>query len=116
MADLFHTSTLGHVQVIQLDLPDMLDSSEFDRLNESLLSEVAKNPKGGWVLDLTLIHYAGSSLLGLMVNVRQRIKLAGGRLVLCGMSERLMQIFQTCSLERLFDIRRDRDEAVKRVK
>lgn len=116
MADLFQTSTVAAVRVIQLDLPDLLDSAEFDRLNETLLSEIAKNPQGGWVLDLSLIQYAGSSLLGLMVNIRQRIKQAGGRLVLCGMSDRLLQIFRTCSLERLFDIRRNRKDAVTRAK
>lgn len=116
MADLFHTTSIGAVQVIRLELPTMLDSAEFDRLNESLLGEVGKRPEGAWVLDLSLIHYAGSSLLGLMVNVRQCIKQANGRLALCGMSDRLLQIFRTCSLERLFDIRRDADDAVRRVR
>ena len=41
------------------------------------------------MLDLTDVVYMGSSVLGLMVNVRQTIKSAGGKLVLCGMSERL---------------------------
>jgi anti-anti-sigma factor len=102
MAELFHVTTVNTVQVIRIELPENLDSDEFDKLNESLLAVIADCPGAGWVLDLSPLHYAGSSVLGLMVNLRQRVKQSGGRLVLCGMSEALLQIFRTCSLERLF--------------
>jgi anti-anti-sigma factor len=116
MAELFQTTTVGIVQVIRLELPDSLDSDEFDRLNETILTELGRQPAGTWVLDLSPVHYAPSSLLGLMVNVRQRVKQAGGRLVLCGLSDTLLQIFRTCSLERLFVIRRTTVEAVEWAK
>src|SRR5687768_5981392 len=119
MAELFQVNHVGPVQVIDLWLPEHLDSDEFGRLNESLIatalgggsSSAAATSPGGVVLDLSRLAYAGSSVLGLLVNVRQKVKEAGGRLVLCGLSDRLMQIFRTCSLERLFVIRRSRDEA-----
>ena len=116
MAELFGTVTMDGVQVIRLQLPEHLDSDEFDRLNESLLGLLATQPAGAWVLDLSQLQYAGSSLLGLMVNIRQRVKQAGGRLVLCGLSDRLLQVFRTCSLERLFVIRRSVVEAVARAR
>jgi anti-anti-sigma factor len=116
MADLFQITPIGTVQVIQLELPESLDSDEFDRLNDSLAAILTARPNGSWVIDLSVLAYAGSSILGLLVNLRQRIKLAGGRLVLCGLSEGLLQTFRTCSLERLFIIRRSRDEAVERAR
>jgi len=67
------------------------------------------------VLDLSNTDYMGSSMLGLMVNVRQVIKQAGGTLVLCGMSPRLMHVFRTCSLHQLFTIVGTRAEAIKRA-
>ena len=116
MAELFRVSNVGEVQVVELDLPEVLDSDEFDRLNEALIAAVGRAPGGPLVLDLSRLDYAGSSVLGLMVNVRQRVKEVGGRLVLCGLSDRLLQIFRTCSLERLFVIRRGRAEAVERAR
>jgi anti-anti-sigma factor len=101
------------VTVVELQLPQMLDSSEFDELNESLLSLVQTKPNAGWVIDLAQVSYMGSAMLGLMVNLRQRIRGAGGRLVLCNMPASLMQIFRTCCMERLFTIARTRPEAVK---
>ena len=116
MAERFRMSTEGEVAVLELDLPEELDSDEFGRLNEALLELVAIRPHAAWVLDLSHLEYAGSAVLGLMVNLRQKVKETDGRLVLCGLSERLLTVFRTCSLERLFIIRRSRPEAVNRAR
>jgi anti-anti-sigma factor len=113
--DFFIVSLEGPVQVVALSLPTTLDSSEFDRLNEEMLTLFGNHPEGRWVLDLSGLSYMGSSALGLMVNIRQRIKQAGGRLVLCGLSPRLVQIFRTCCMERLFTIAKNRAEALKLI-
>jgi anti-anti-sigma factor len=94
-------------------LPESLDSEEFDALNESMLRTVEEKAADRWVLDLSSVNYMGSSVLGLMINFRQHIKSGGGRLALCGLSPRLMQIFHTCCLERLFTITKTRHDAVR---
>ena len=111
-----HTEGAGAavtVSVVEMRLPQMLDSSEFDELNEAMLALVQGRPSAGWVMDLTHVSYMGSAMLGLMVNLRQRIRGAGGRLVLCNMPPSLMQIFRTCCMERLFTIAKTRAEAIK---
>ncbi len=113
MSDLFRVSREQATEVVELSLPSMLDSAEFDQLNEAMLALFGGRPEGRWVLDVSSISYAGSALLGLMVNIRQKIKQSGGRLVLCGLSPRLLQIFQTCSLERFFTITRNRQDAIE---
>ena len=112
----FHVSQIGSVNVVMLLLPEMMDSQEFDRLNEELLVAVSIAPEGHWVLDLATLNYMGSSSLGLMVNIRQRIKQVGGQLVLCNISPPLMKIFRTCCLERLFTISRTREDALQRLR
>lgn len=101
------------VRVVELALPLSIDPSEFDRLNDNLLKTLGDHPADPWVLDLSQVVYMGSAVLGLMVNIRQVIKTGGGKLVLCGMSERLAQIFKTSCLERLFVIARSRGDAVR---
>ena len=111
--DLYRVIQVNEVRLVELSLPIDLDFSEFDRLNDALLSEVGAEPGGRWVLDLSKLDYMGSASLGLMVNLRQQIKEAKGRLILCGMSPRLIQIFRTCCMEKLFKIARSRDEALE---
>ena len=104
------------VSVVELTLPLSIDNADLDRLNEQMLALFSSQPAARWVLDLSGVSYMGSAMLGLMVNVRQRVKQAGGRLVLCALSPRLLQIFQTSSLERLFTITRNRAEALRAAK
>ena len=110
--DLYQVSRVGTVNVVDLTLPHTLDIQEFDRLNESILGLVRGELEGSWVLDLSRLSYMGSAALGLMVNLRQQIKQSGGRLVLCGLSPELMNVFKTCCMERLFKIVKGRAEAV----
>jgi anti-sigma B factor antagonist len=113
--EFFRIVEVRSATVVELSMPAHLDSGEFDRLNQALLEVFTQKPSGRWVMDLAGLAYMGSSVLGLMVNVRQRIKDGGGKLALCNMSDRLHRVFQTCSLERLFTIKSDRDEALKAV-
>lgn len=111
--DFFQVRQVGPVHLVTLTLPQSMDSEEFDRLNEQMLTVFGGQPQARWVLDLSGLNYMGSSALGLMVNIRQKIKQSGGMLVLCGLSQRLNQIFQTCCMERLFKIARTRDDALR---
>jgi len=114
--DLFPVTRVDKARLVEVALPSSLDSAEFDRINESLIGRINSEPHENWVLDLSQLAYMGSAALGLMVNVRQQIKQGGGKLVLCGMSPRLQQIFKTCCMERLFVIKPTRGDALEWLK
>lgn len=104
------------MNLLELLLPPTLDDADFDRLMREALAAVSADAGSAWVLDLSALDYAGSALLGMMVNIRQRVRGGGGRLVLCGVSSRLLDILRTCSLERLFVIARSRAEAIQKAR
>lgn len=115
--DLIRHSTEHSVHVLELNLPDGMDSSEIDRINESL-NELFDKPKPGgrWILDLAEVAYMGSSALGLMVNIRYKVKTHGGRLAICNLNPQLLQVFKACCLEKLFTISKSREDAHRAVK
>jgi anti-anti-sigma factor len=113
--DRFQVSQEQSVQVLQLALPDQMDGMEIDGLIDSILRSLDGRSQEPWVLDLTEVTYMGSAMLGLMVNIRERIRQGGGKLVLCGLSTPLMRIFQTCCLERLFNIAKTKPEAIAKA-
>jgi anti-anti-sigma factor len=112
-ADYFRLIEERQTKIIELILPVQLDAREFDAINDQVQRLVDAQPQAAWVMDLGRVDYKGSAMLGLMVNVRQRVKSGGGQLVLCGLSPRLVDIFQACSLERLFKFARTREDAVR---
>lgn len=116
-SDLFNVVTEDDsIRIIELELPLLLDPQEFDTLNTGLLGTVDEAPGGQFIIDLSKVSYLGSAMLGMMVNIRQRVKQADGMLVLCGMSERLLAIFEACCMERLFKIVRTRADGIRLAK
>ncbi len=105
----------GAVSVVELDLPAAMDFTELDRVNDAVRAAVDGRPGGRWVVDLSAVTYLGSAMLGLLVNVRQRVRDTGGRLVLCGLSPPLASAVRTCSLDRLLVVEPTRAAAVARA-
>ncbi len=101
------------VRIIEITLPDSIDHTEFENLNDSLRDAVDSQEK--IIIDLTGTHYVGSAILGLLVNVRQIVKQNSGSLALCCLSPRLRVIFETSSLEKLFTVATSRAEALRAV-
>jgi anti-anti-sigma factor len=103
------------VNVMQFVLPVTMDTMEVDTLIDAVLKTLDGKNAESWVVDLSQVGYMGSSMLGLFVNVRERIRQGSGTLVLCGMSPQLLRIFKTCCLERLFTIAKSRADALALV-
>jgi anti-anti-sigma factor len=101
------------VFVMKFNLPEWIDTLEIDALMDQALKSLENTAPERWIIDLSDVAYLGSAMLGLMVNIRERIRQAGGSLVLCGLSPQLLRIFQTCCLERLFIIVKNRPDAMK---
>jgi anti-anti-sigma factor len=111
MRELYTISDEQTVRVIALLLGDSIDEIEFDALNEALRSAIEGHPRV--VLDMTSTSYVGSAVLGMLVNVRQRVRAAGGDLVVCGLSARIQQVFAVSSLARLFTVVKTRPDALQ---
>ena len=113
MSEFFRFQLLESVNVVEFAFPPVIDAVEFDRINESVLELIDGRTAQPWIVDLAQVDYLGSAMLGLMVNVRQRIKSGGGKLALCNVSPRLLAIIRACSMDRLFKIARNRPDAIK---
>jgi anti-anti-sigma factor len=112
MPQRFQISQDSSANILQFNLPPILDSMEIDGLIDSVLGALDPKRAQFWVVDLSQVEYMGSSMLGLFVNMRERIRSGGGTLILCSMSPPLLRIFRTCCLERLFTIVKTRPDAL----
>ena len=114
--DYFQISTEHGVNLVRVTLPAAMDAAEFDRINKEMLAILEGRADGRWALDLSGVDYMGSSMLGLLVNIRQLIHSAGGTIVLCGLSPALATIFRSCCLEKLFIAVATPADAVRRAR
>jgi anti-anti-sigma factor len=104
------------VSVVEFQLRPEVDVLLLDRVLEALAAELSAHSGGGaWVLDLAQVSYLNSAGLGMLVNIRFKVHQAGGKLALCGLSVKLLELFHSCCLERLFVIAKSRADAIALV-
>ncbi|MGA2233600.1 MAG: STAS domain-containing protein [Tepidisphaeraceae bacterium] len=116
MADeLFTIQQEKSARVVELRFRPEMDALLMDGLLDAVAVELDRAAGAGWVLDLSNVTYLNSAGLGMLVNIRQKVKQSRGKLAICGLSPRMMDLFKSCCLERLFLIVKTRSQALAEV-
>ena len=79
---------------------------------EAALRERTEAPATALVLDLTLVPYVSSAALRLFLSTSRRVGDSGGRLIFCGLTENVRQVFAISGFDTIFEIHADRDGAL----
>lgn len=95
----FVVRTHADITVVRFLAEDLMNCQEVEKLNgelQPLLSERTRKV----VLDLQNVKYAGSSLLGMMLVLRKKLKEVGGRVTLLhtGCMEEILKVTHTATL------------------
>jgi anti-sigma B factor antagonist len=79
---------------------------------ETILGESLAPGPNSVVLDFSGLDYIGSAGLSSVLTAGKIVEAQGGRLVLCGLTGRIKQIFSLCGLDALFPMFDSRDAAL----
>ncbi|MFT3786124.1 MAG: STAS domain-containing protein [Tepidisphaeraceae bacterium] len=101
------------VWVIDLHLADDVDTAAFNEINRELIDHWPVDAGARVLVDLSHARYTGSVLLGLLVNIRQRVRAGRGEMAVSGVSVRLAQVFRTSHLDRILPMFATRAEALQ---
>ena len=64
------------------------------------------------VIDLRDVHYMDSSGIGTLIEIFRRVNGYGGRLIVCGLNERVRSVFEITRLDKFFKIVSSVEEAL----
>lgn len=95
-----------------------LGELEYDRIVSGArvaLDQLAAKHSKNVVLDLANSDYSGSLALGFFVRLWKKVRQAGGRMVLCNVSNHEREILQVTRLDGLWDMYGSRDEALAAI-
>jgi anti-anti-sigma factor len=98
-------------QVIALSVRGRIDSTTAPHFGQRLDSVVAA-PSGRLVVDLRDLDYISSAGFRVLLVAAKRADETGSRLVLCGLSSKVRQLFDVGGFLDLFSITATRDEAI----
>ncbi len=86
-------------------------TAEIEEMGQSLYSLVeGESPK--LVLDFSAVAFFSSAALGKLISLLSRVRARQGTLILCGIRPGLLDVFHTCHLDRIFQIRSNVDDAL----
>lgn len=100
----------GKIVIVRLKAANLTNILDVNRMSRDLAELIAAG-NTRMVLDLKNVRYAGSAALGMLLEVANRIKQAGGRLVISH-PEHIAELLQVSRTERLFTFADDPKAAI----
>ncbi len=103
-----------HGQVVVATLTDekILDETQLQGLEGSFMPLIEQNPKIQLIIDFGPVKFLTSSVLGLLIRVSKKVYEADGKLRLCSITPKILEIFKITRLDKIFEIYPDVDEAM----
>ncbi len=90
----------------------ILDAAHVDAIGNELYHLVEKKDRRKLILDFTDVKFLSSAMLGVMLNVHNKIGKIKGQVILCGLRPELYKVFKISKLEKLFPSYADEAKAL----
>jgi stage II sporulation protein AA (anti-sigma F factor antagonist) len=100
--------------VVVLDVKGRLDSATSDQLD--FAAEMASENDLKLLLDFSQLKYISSAGLRACLMIAKRLQKKQGRLVLCGLSPAVREVFDIAGFSQILDLADDRSAALARLR
>lgn len=107
-----------HGQVVVATLTDekILDDAQIQELEGSFMPLIEQNDDIQLIIDFSRVRFLTSSALGLLIRISKKVYERGGKLRLCAIDARIMDVFRITRLDKVFEIFTDQDDALVGLK
>lgn len=102
----------GSVVTATLTDEKILDESQLQSLETSFMPLIEQNPKIQLIIDFSNVKFLTSAVLGLLIRISKKVYENDGRLRLCSINPKIMEIFRITRLDKIFEIFPNVDEAM----
>lgn len=103
-------SKVDNISVVQIE--GRLDTTNYNELEAQLSGLLDKN-EINILLDLSGLEYVSSSGLRIFLMFLKKIRAVDGRLMLCGMTQDILEIFEISGFVNIFEIYENQEAALK---
>ena len=98
---------IGDVTVVHFIDKKILDEQNIQMIGDDLFKLVDELGRKKLLLDFSTVEFLSSAALGKLIRLHQRLAGAGGKLILCGISKTIMEIFELTKLDKMLKIVKD---------
>lgn len=104
---------VGDVTVATFVDKKILDEGNIQIIGNQLFSLVEEDGREKIVLDFANVEYLSSAALGKLITMDKKVKSAKGKLRLCSVRPDIYEVFAITKLNKLFDMRDTREQALE---
>ncbi len=109
----YNVQQIGVNTVVEFQTASLMDLVELEVIGRELYKLVDEQDHRRLVLDFERVQYISSQAIGIVLNLQKRLtSLKGGRLILCGLGSRLMELIKITGLDRILVIKSSQQEAL----
>lgn len=102
----------GRVAVATLTDEKILDEDQLSRLENSFMPLIAQTPGIQLIVDFSNVQFLTSAVLGLLIRVSKKVYETEGKLRLCSIDAKILDIFRITRLDKIFEIFPNIDDAM----
>ena len=106
----------GAVVIATLTDEKILDEIQLQSLEGSIMPLIDQSPNIQLVIDFSNVKFLTSSVLGLLIRISKKVYEAEGKLRLCSITPKILEVFKITRLDKIFEIFPDADEALVGLK
>ena len=108
-------STEGAIAVVAFRSASMCDSQAIADASNEIKAFIEKNRPSTIIFDFEDVKFFSSQLLGVMLDIRSKIKPYQGEVVISAIDPQLYRVFKITNLDSIFRFFPDKDQATEAV-
>ena len=98
---------VGDVAVVQFVDKKILDEQNIQLIGDDLFKLIDELGRRKLLLNFSNVDFMSSAALGKLIRLDQRMKAVGGKVIMCGISKDIMQVFVLTKLDKILKIVKD---------
>ena len=91
----------------------ILEEEQIQSLEKTFMSLIEQNKAIQLLIDFSNVQFLTSSVLGLLIRLSRKVFQSEGRLRLCSIDPKILEIFKITRLDKVFEINKDRQQALE---
>ena len=104
------------VTIIEFLDRNLLDEANIQQIGDEITSIIDESPYPRLLISFENVDHMASAALGTLITINNRVRQKDGQLKLANISPQIYEVFVITKLNKLFQIYKTTDEAVKAFK
>ncbi len=106
------TSHVQGVTVVSVRVSSLLDTREIDDVGKALYEIVDGQACRKLIVDFSAVTFLASQMLGVLVSLDNKARAIKGKVVLCGLNRKIMEVFKITRLDKRLNMADDEPKAM----